>query len=153
MAEWLGGDQKTLSRQGLEVGGNNLGEGTTVWDGEMARMAEALEQRPRDQGILILADSQAAIQAVKKAGRVGKASLSGWWRKWGSKGEVGLGEGHEGILGNKRADERAKFFTKVVGPEVLTEGGIKLQLTARRMAELAQVEWGRGKIAGGIHQI
>ena len=28
-----------------------------------------------------------------------------------------------GIPGNERADERAKFFTQVVRPEVLTAGG------------------------------
>ena len=32
-----------------------------------------LERGPRGRGILILADSMAAIQAVKKAGRTGKA--------------------------------------------------------------------------------
>ena len=37
---------------------------------------------------------------------------------------------HVGIPGNERADERAKFFTEVVGSEVLTEGGIKQHLTA-----------------------
>ena len=44
----------------------------------------------------------------------------------------------------ERADGRAKFFTKVVGPEVLTEGGNKQQLTTRRKAERAQEGWGRG---------
>ena len=34
-------------------------------------------------------------------------------------GEACLGVG---ISGNERAGERAKFFTKVVGSEVLTEG-------------------------------
>ena len=34
---------------------------------------EALEKGPQDRGVLILADSRAAIQAVKKAGRTGKA--------------------------------------------------------------------------------
>ena len=32
---------------------------------------------------------------------------------------------HMGIPGNERADERAKFYTRVMGPEVLTEGRIK----------------------------
>ena len=59
-------------------------------------MAEALEQGPRNRGVLILADSKAAIQAVRKAGKTGKASLSEVdeggaeseaWR------EVGLGQG------------------------------------------------------------
>ena len=41
---------------------------------------------------------------------------------------------HVGIPGNKRAAKQAKFFTKVIGPEVLTEGGIKQQLTTLRKA-------------------
>ena len=36
-------------------------------------MAEALEHGPRSKRMLILADSMAAIQAVKKAGKMGKA--------------------------------------------------------------------------------
>ena len=32
---------------------------------------------------------------------------------------------HAGIPDNERADERAKFYTRVVEPEVLPEGGIK----------------------------
>ena len=55
---------------------------------------------------------------------------------------------HVGISGNERADQAAKFHTKVVGPEVLTEGGIKQQLTARRKAERAHVGWGKGRVAG-----
>ena len=43
--------------------------------------------------------------------------------------------------------EQAKFFTKVVGPKVLTEGGIKQQLTARRKAERAQVGRGGERVA------
>ena len=36
-------------------------------------MAEELEWVPQGWGILILADSMAAIQAIKRAGRTGKA--------------------------------------------------------------------------------
>ena len=47
-------------------------------------------------------------------------------------------------------NEWARFYTKVVGQEILTEGGIKQQVSARRKAEHAQVgesgevgkEWG-----------
>ena len=46
----------------------------TVWDGEVAGMAEALVHGPHDRHVSILADSMAAIQAVKKAGRAGKAN-------------------------------------------------------------------------------
>ena len=55
---------------------------------------------------------------------------------------------HVGIPGNERADGQAKFFTKVVGPEILIKGGIRQQLTARRKAERAQVGWGGGRVVG-----
>ena len=60
-----GDGPKTLSRQGHAMVVNTSGN----WDGEVAGMTEALEQGPHDRGVLILADSMAAIQAVKKAGR------------------------------------------------------------------------------------
>lgn len=44
------------------------------------------------------------------------------------------GKAHVGIPGNERANERAKFFTKVVGSDVFTEGRIRQQLIARRKA-------------------
>ena len=49
--------------------------GATVRDEELAGIAEALEKRPREWGILSLADSKAAIQTVKKARRTGKARM------------------------------------------------------------------------------
>ena len=77
----------------------------------------------------------AAIQAVKKAGKTGKARSGELVRVMKE-------------VRNERADQTAKFYTKVVGPEVLTEGGIKQQLTAKRKAERAQVGWGKGRVAG-----
>ena len=50
-----------------------LGTFATVWDGEMAGMIKGLRMSGRDQRVLLLADSRAAIAAVKKAGRTGKA--------------------------------------------------------------------------------
>ena len=51
-----------------------VGDIANVWDGEMNGMAVGLARLPRDAGrVLILADSRAAIEAVKKAGRTGKA--------------------------------------------------------------------------------
>ena len=56
---------------------------TTVWDGEVAGMAEGLASVQRNgRGILILADSKAAIAAVRKAGRTGKrdpGTSKRWW--------------------------------------------------------------------------
>ena len=49
-----------------------IGNVATVWDGEIAGMAGGLA-KVRDKKVLILADSKAAIAAVKKAGRTGEA--------------------------------------------------------------------------------
>ena len=54
--------------------GCGVGEVATVWDGEVAGMAEGLASLPCvGRRVLILADSKAAISAVKRAGRTGKA--------------------------------------------------------------------------------
>ena len=47
----------------------------TVWDAEVAGMEDGLTKVRRDgeQKVLILADSKAAIAAVRKAGRTGRA--------------------------------------------------------------------------------
>jgi len=50
-----------------------LGKVATVWDGEVCGVRGALEDAPSETNVLILSDSQAAIAAVKKAGRTGKA--------------------------------------------------------------------------------
>jgi len=55
---------------GKKSGGASLGKIETVWDGGVRG---ALEDAPSESNVLILSDSQAAIAAVKKAGRTGKA--------------------------------------------------------------------------------
>ena len=50
-----------------------VGDVATVWDGGMAGMATKVK---RETKVLILADSKAAVAAVKKAGRTGKAKSS-----------------------------------------------------------------------------
>ena len=45
----------------------------TVWDGEISGMLGAIETFEKGERILLLADSKAAINAIKKAGKTGKA--------------------------------------------------------------------------------
>ena len=70
--EW---SKDSLEAGPRERGGKYLGVVATARDGEVA---EALEQRPRNRGILILADSMAAIRAVKNAGRTGRIRTGDW---------------------------------------------------------------------------
>ena len=67
---------KDTFQAGPRDGRRYLGEGATVWDGEVAGMAEALECGPQGRGMLILADPTAAIQAVKKAGKTRRGQTS-----------------------------------------------------------------------------
>lgn len=122
MAEWLGDSLRTPSRPCLEAE-ENIGMGLR-YDGEVVGIAEALEKGLRARGVLILADLTAAIQAVKRAGRTGKARTGELVRVIRDvRSEVRLGQGSHGHLGQRGADERAK--TKVARPEVPTERGIK----------------------------
>ena len=54
-------------------GAERVGNTATVWDGEIAGMLGAAEKFETRKKILLLADSKAAISAVKKVGRTGKA--------------------------------------------------------------------------------
>lgn len=86
----------------------------------MAGIAEALERGLLDRGVLILADSKAARKAARKAGRTGNSK-----RQEQEHGvRLACVKAYVGIPGNEKADEGAKFFTKVVGSEVLTGGGL-----------------------------
>ena len=53
--------------------GDVVGTVAMVWDGQVAGMIEGLRMSRRVLRVLLLADSRAAIAAVKKAGRTGKA--------------------------------------------------------------------------------
>jgi len=103
-------------RKGYGIG---LGKMATVWNGEVAGFRGALTHAPKDRKLLILSDSQAAITAMKQAGRLGKARTSHLrWvvneigRRKRELGEdaVSLGwvKAHVGIHGNEKADELAK---------------------------------------------
>ena len=50
-----------------------IGNVATMYDGEVAGMASGLASLRQETKVLILADSKAAIAAVRKAGRTGNA--------------------------------------------------------------------------------
>ena len=126
-------------------------------------MTEALQKGPCDRGVLILADSVAAIRAVKKAGRMGKARTGELARVLrevkkrevqrrqsgkGSRVRFAWVEEHVGILGNERADRQAKFHTRVAQPRVESNNSSRPggRLNALRWAGVGE-EWQGG--AGG----
>ena len=92
-----------------------IGHVATGWDGEMAGMAEGLARTHGEKKVLILADSKAAIAAVRKAGRTGKARSSHLKKVVDEIGATGQGmvkigwfKAHMGILGNEAAGVVAK---------------------------------------------
>ena len=94
-----------------------IGNVAAVWDGKVAGMARGLAKVRREKKVLILADSKAAIAAVRKAGRTGKAKS---WRlrevvntiaevrEEGGEVKLGWVKAHMGILGNEAAQVVAK---------------------------------------------
>ena len=117
-------------------------------------MAGAVEKFERGERILLLADSRAAISAVKKAGRTGKAKLAKLLRTIAEreaevgKGAVALGwvKSHIGIHGNEMADGMAKKGAKK-GADTLqvTEGGIRQKIKGWRKEERQVEGFGKGK--------
>jgi len=59
--------------EGLAGGKEGLGRLATVWDGEVVGMRGRIQMVPEDRKVLVLSDSQAAIAAVRKAGKTGRA--------------------------------------------------------------------------------
>ena len=133
-----------LSHGGKIQGKKALEKLTMVWDREIVAIAAALSAWDKSKKIIILIDSQAAIAAIKKAEKTGKARTRELRRvmKMIEKGKRVLGpqagslgwvKSHIGIIGNKEADKKAKLGAKKEDPTspVITEGG--LQETWKKM--------------------
>ena len=141
----------------IPQGHSHVGDIATVWDGEIAGMAGAVEGFERGEKILLLADSKAAISAVRKAGRTGKARTRDLAKlmniirereEENGKGAVALGwvKSHIGIHGNEMADGMAKKGAEK-GADTLqvTEGGIRQKTKRGRKKERQVVGFGKGK--------
>lgn len=123
--------------------------------------SEAIEEPPPGWKILILTDSQAAIAALRKAGRRGKsrtADLRDAIRVIREKqGRLGSGAvrlgwvtAHVGIPGNERAQMLAKNGAEEPEPQEpqITEGGLKQEWRRKREAERRVMGAGMGRVVG-----
>ena len=109
--------------------------------------------------VIVLTDSQAAIAAIQKAGKTGKARTEEL-RKVMKKIEEGrkvLGrkavrpgwvKSHVGIKGNKEANKKAKLGADDEDPTfpVITEGGLKEVWKRMRKEERCMKSTGEGRV-------
>ena len=143
---------------GKKFGALTLGKMATVWDGEVCGVRGALEDAPSETNVLILLDSQAAIAAVKKAGRTGKARTRDLkavisdikereLRPGINAVSFGWVKAHNEVHGNEEADRLAKEATNLYseGPQI-TEGGLKQAWRKQRKEERRVKGAGMGRV-------
>jgi len=143
---------------GKRLGGATLGKLATVWDGEVCGVRGALEDAPSDSNVLILSDSQAAIAAVKKAGRTGRARtrdlklvMEGIRERQSRLGpnavSFGWVKAHNELHGNEEADRLAKEATTLYPEDPqITEGGLKQAWRRMREEERRVKGAGMGRV-------
>ena len=140
--------------------GTAVGTRATVWDGEIEGIKEAIRHCTPGP-ILILSVSQAAIKAVVKAGKRGRARTAALkeaiegiaekqQREGGIEKPVTLAwiKAHIGINGNEMADKMAKEATVHQGENKVTEGGIKAVWQEMRRNERRVEGFGKGRVIG-----
>jgi len=143
---------------GRGVGEVTLGKLATVWDGEVCGVRGALEDAPSESNVLILSDSQAAIAAVKKAGRTGRARTADLRRVMMDIKErqtrlgpnavsFGWVKAHNDVGGNEKADQLAKHATTLYPEDPqITEGGLKQAWKRKREEERRVKGAGMGRV-------
>ena len=140
------------------VGGATLGKLAMVRDGEVCGVRGALEDAPSESKVLILSESQAAIAAVKKAGRTGKARtrdlrfvIEGIRERQSRLGPNAVSfewvKAHNELYGNEEADHVAKEGTNLYPEDPkITEGGLKQALRKMREEEKRVKGAGMGRV-------
>ena len=125
-----------------------VGSITTVWDGEVAGIREALRMTP-GVDVLVMSDWTAALRAIKRAARNGRGRTRdlvevvdevGRRSLLGLSTQFGWVKAHAGVDGNERADLRAKAGCRESLLPQITEGGVRAYWKDVRARERAQ--WG-----------
>jgi len=133
-----------------------------VWDGEIVGMRGGIQMVPEDHKILLLSHSQAAIAAIHKAGRTGRARTAELKEvvEEVRKRQKNLGldtvrfawvKAHVGTCSNEKADQMAKAGAELGDMDegmqkVITEGRLRQEWKRRRAEERKVKETGMGRV-------